>query len=97
MSIGPSLFLSFIISGMIALPTALVYAELSARMPSSGSAYAYLYSSFGELSAWLMGWTMTLRYGGSAAGLARSWTEYLVKLMTFVGVAIPTWLYSLKV
>ena len=36
---GPSLFLAFIISGFIALATALVYAELCARMPCSGSGY----------------------------------------------------------
>jgi len=49
---------------MIALLTALVFAEFSALIPKSGSSYVYTYSTFGELSAWIVGWNQNLRYGG---------------------------------
>jgi len=53
---GPAVFLGFIISGVIALMTALVFAEFAAMIPKSGSAYVYTYSTFGELPAWIVGW-----------------------------------------
>lgn len=94
---GPSLFLSFLFCGMISFTTALVYAELSALMPSSGSSYHYVYCIFGELPAWVIGWNMNLRYGVSAGALSRAWTSYFVGLMNLVGLSIPVWLYSLDV
>lgn len=96
-SVGPSLFISFIISGLIAMTTALVYAELSARMPFSGSGYAYIYSTFGELPAWIIGWNMNLRYGVSAGALSRGWTSYFVGLCKLLGIYVPVALYNLDV
>jgi APA family basic amino acid/polyamine antiporter len=53
---GPAVFLGFIIAGIIALLTAMVYAEFAAIIPKSGSAYIYTYTTFGELPAWVVGW-----------------------------------------
>ena len=72
--IGPSVVLSFLICGAISAMTALVYAEFSGRMPFSGSGYQYIYCSFGELPAWIIGWNMNLRYGVSAGALIRGWS-----------------------
>lgn len=77
------------------MTTALVYSELSSRMPSSGSSYSYIYCTFGELPAWIIGWNMNLRYGISAGALSRAWTSYLVGLMKLLGLALPLWSYSL--
>ena len=55
-SAGPAVFLAFIFSGLIALLTALTYAEFAAMIPKSGSAYIYTYTTFGELPAWIVGW-----------------------------------------
>ena len=95
--LGPSLFLSFLICGVISMFTALVYSELSARMPSSGSSYSYVYCTFGELPAWVIGWNMNLRYGISAGALSRAWSSYFVGLMAMIGLPLPKWLYSLDV
>lgn len=48
---GPYTFLSWIIAGVAALLSGCCYAELSGRIPSSGSSYAYSYISMGELPA----------------------------------------------
>lgn len=53
---GSAVFIGFIISGMVALLTAMVFAEFSAIIPKSGSSYVYTYSTFGELPAWIVGW-----------------------------------------
>jgi APA family basic amino acid/polyamine antiporter len=78
--------------------TALVYCELSSRMPySAGSSYAYIYSTIGELPAWIIGWNMNLRYGATAAALSRGWTSYFVGLFNAFGIILPTALYQLDI
>lgn len=69
--------------------TALMYSELSSRIPISGSAYTYTYVTFGELPAWLVAWNMNLRYGFGSAGLARGMCEYGTGLFSKFGVAVP--------
>jgi len=94
---GPSLFLSFLFCGLVSLTTALVYSELSAKMPSSGSSYSYVYSTFGELPGWIIGWNLNLRYGITAGALSRAWTSYTLGLLSFFGLYLPKWLYSIDV
>jgi APA family basic amino acid/polyamine antiporter len=89
---GPSLCLGFLFSGMIALCTAVMYAELSSRLPVNGSAFAFTYATFGELPAWLVGWNLNLRYGISSSGLARGISSYFVGLMGKIGWVLPGWL-----
>ena len=94
---GPSLFLSFLLTGCIALLTALSYAELSSRLPCSGSTYSYIYATFGELPGWLVGWCMNLRYGFSGGALARGWSSYFVELCALLGFPLPIYLHSVEV
>jgi APA family basic amino acid/polyamine antiporter len=47
-----------------------VYAEFASKIPFSGSGYLYVYSTFGEFPAWIVGWNMNLRFG--IAGSAQS-------------------------
>jgi APA family basic amino acid/polyamine antiporter len=78
---GPSLFIAFIFAGMLNLTTSLVYAELSARFPTNGSAFSYVLATLGELCAWIVGWSILPFYGAAASGLARAFVEYLVGLL----------------
>ena len=94
---GPSLFVSFIIAGGIAMTTAMMYAELSSRIPINGSAFAYTYVTFGELPAWIVGWNMNLRYGMSASGLARGMSSYFNGLLMKLGVNVPSWMLGVDV
>lgn len=87
---GPSVCISFLISGTLAMFTALMYSELSSRIPVSGSAYTYTYVTFGELPAWVVAWNMNLRYGFGSAGLSRGVAEYLDGLIfRVVGTHLP--------
>lgn len=89
---GPSLCFSFAIAGTMCLGSAFMYAELCSRFPSNGSAFAYVYATFGELAAWIVGWYLTLRYGASASGLARAMSAYFVGLSAKFGMPLPLWL-----
>ena len=59
---GPSVTLSFFVCGVACMFTALSYAEFAAKTPITGSAYSYAYCSFGELPAWIIGWSLCLEY-----------------------------------
>jgi len=92
---GPSICISFLISGAMAMLTALMYSELSSRIPVSGSAYTYTYVTFGELPAWIVAWNMNLRYGFGSAGLSRGVSAYFDGLLyRLFGFHLPLFLTS---
>lgn len=74
---GPAITVSFFCCGLSCILTALPYAEFAARIPVTGSAYVYAYTTFGEVWGWLVGWNLTLGYLFAASVVARSWGEYL--------------------
>lgn len=78
---GPGITVSFLCCGLACVFTSLAYAEFAARIPVTGSAYVYAYTTFGEVWGWLVGWNLTLGYGFAASVVARSWAEYLAKFL----------------
>ena len=65
------------IGGVLSLLGALTYGELGASRPSAGGLYVYIRDAFGELPAFLYGWTMFFVMGaGSCATLAVAFTRY---------------------
>ena len=79
---GPGITISFACCGLACVFTSLAYAEFAARIPVTGSAYVYAYTTFGEVWGWLVGWNLTLGYGFAASVVARSWAEYLATWLT---------------
>ena len=71
---GPAVFVSYIISGLATLMSALCYAELGARIPRAGSAYMYTYVAIGEPFAFFIGWNMILEYLVGFAASARGFS-----------------------
>ncbi|CAF1202417.1 unnamed protein product [Didymodactylos carnosus] len=47
-------------------------------MPTSGSAYTYVYTTAGEFFAWIVGWELLLEYLVSAAAISTAWAGYSV-------------------
>jgi APA family basic amino acid/polyamine antiporter len=93
---GAGVFVSFVIAGIVSLLTALIYAEFSSRMPFSGSGYIYIYSSFGELPAWVVGWNMNLRFGVTAGAQSKVWASYMIGLLNLLGIVVPVWMYHIE-
>jgi APA family basic amino acid/polyamine antiporter len=79
---GPATFLSWGIAGMAACLSGVCFAELSGRIPSSGSSYIYSYVAIGELPAFLSAACLTLEYMVSGAAVARSWGDKVVEYLT---------------
>ena len=80
---GPAAVVSWLIGGIICSLNALAYMELSTRVPSSGSTYAYAYYTIGELPAVIAAWLLTLEYAVSGAGAARSWGDKIEEWLMF--------------
>ncbi|GMS83072.1 hypothetical protein PENTCL1PPCAC_5247, partial [Pristionchus entomophagus] len=85
---GPSTTLSYIISGLAALLSALCYAEFGARYPKAGSAYTYAYVGCGEIWAFIIGWNIILEHVLSAAAVGRTFAGYLDDLFN---LAVRDW------
>ncbi|MDX1250989.1 MAG: amino acid permease [Gammaproteobacteria bacterium] len=86
---GPALALSFVVSGLACIFTALVYAELASAVPISGSAYTYSYVALGEFIAWIIGWNLVLEYGVSSAAVAIGWSGYFNRMLEGLGAGLP--------
>jgi APA family basic amino acid/polyamine antiporter len=86
---GPALVVSFLLAGFACGCAALMYAELSAMVPVSGSAYTYTYATMGEAAAWIMGWNLILEYAVSAAAVAAGWAGYFSGIMKTIGLPLP--------
>src|SRR5215469_4415044 len=68
----------WIAGGSLAFFGALAYAELAARRPQSGGEYVYLRESFGDMAAFLTGWTSFVAgFSGAIAAGAVGVTIYL--------------------
>ncbi len=92
---GPSVTLAFMVAGIGCAFAGLCYAEFAAMIPIAGSAYTYSYATMGEFVAWIIGWDLVLEYAVGAATVAIAWSEYLNRLLAYLGMKIPfEWCHS---
>src|SRR5438105_3633741 len=91
---GPAIVFSFILAGIACAFAGLCYAEFSAMIPVSGSAYTYGYATLGELIAWFIGWDLLLEYLFAASTVAVGWAGYFTSFVGSLGVQIPNALVS---
>lgn len=79
---GTQLLMLWAIGGLLTLAGVLSYAELGARRPQAGGSYIYLREAFGQLPAFLFGWTMALiNYPGSVAAVATTFADYFCTVL----------------
>lgn len=87
---GPAIMLSFVLAGLACAFAGLCYAEFSALLPVSGSAYSYSYATLGEFTAWFIGWCLVLEYLFASSTVAVGWSGYFVSfLTTTLGLPFP--------
>jgi APA family basic amino acid/polyamine antiporter len=81
--------LAFVLASVACFLAGLCYAEFAAMVPISGSAYSYAYVTLGELTAWIIGWSLVLEWLFSASLVAISWSGYLQSALHDLGVSLP--------
>lgn len=86
---GPAITISYIISGLACLFSALSYAELATSVGGCGSAYGYAYVGFGEIVAWIIGWDLLLEYSISIAAVAVGWSSYFNDMLLALKIHFP--------
>ena len=91
---GPAVILSFAIAGVICACAALAYAEMATMIPASGSAYTYSYVVFGELIAWIVGWSLILEYSLVVSAVAVGWSGYASGFLASIGAGLPAGLIN---
>ena len=87
---GPAIVFSFVLAGLACAFAGLCYAEFSAMIPISGSAYTYGYATLGEFVAWIIGWDLILEYLFAASTVAVGWSGYVVSFLKELGIVIPS-------
>lgn len=86
---GPAVTISFVVAGIVSALAALCYAEVSSKVPISGSAYTYTYATLGEFLAWVIGWDLVLEYALGAATVSIGWSGYFTNILNQAGLHIP--------
>jgi basic amino acid/polyamine antiporter, APA family len=89
---GPAIVLSFLMTAVACAFAGLCYAELTAMVPISGSAYTYSYATLGEAVAWIIGWDLMLEYAIGNVAVAISWSGYFQELLRGFSLEWPAWL-----
>ena len=86
---GPALLVSFLVSGLACIFSALCYAEFASMAPVAGSAYTYAYATLGELFAWIIGWDLVLEYTVGTASIAHGWSKYFQNFIGMFHLTVP--------
>jgi APA family basic amino acid/polyamine antiporter len=88
---GPGVvLLTFSLNGVIALFTAMSYAELSSAIPHAGGAYNFARIGFGRGTSFLAGWMEW--FASSVAGSVYSLTFAIYTIRYFEKLGLITWL-----
>ncbi len=82
---GPSVILSFLLAGFIALMTALSSAELASFITETGASYAFTKRAFGRFLSFLVGWFKYFDYMAGAAAVSVGFAAYFTALFGLTG------------
>ncbi len=92
---GPAIIVSFLITAVACVFSALCYAEFASMIPIAGSAYTYAYATLGEMIAWIIGWDLIIEYAVGNIAVAISWASYFNDVLKHAfGITIPPWLVT---
>ncbi|KAL5746860.1 hypothetical protein ACOSP7_023840 [Xanthoceras sorbifolium] len=78
---GPSIVLSYAISGVSALLSVFCYTEFAVEIPVAGGSFSYLRVELGDFIAYIAAGNILLEAVVGAAGLGRSWSSYLASMI----------------
>jgi basic amino acid/polyamine antiporter, APA family len=74
--------LAWLAAGLLSLAGALTYAELGAMMPEAGGEYVFLREAYGDLPAFLFGWSLVMiMASGGLAAVSTALTSFLASFV----------------
>ena len=95
---GPATILAFLFNGLIALLTALSFAEMSTSFPKSGGAYTFAKKVLSIRAAFGVGWFMWFAYIVAGVLYALGFSAYglllIESILELLGIVAPPWLGS---
>jgi len=95
---GPSAILAFALNGVVAVITALSFAEMSSMFPESGGAYTFAKKVLTVRAAFVVGWVLWFAYIVAGVLYALGFAEYAVlalgEIWNAFGAPQPPWLRS---
>jgi APA family basic amino acid/polyamine antiporter len=77
---GPSMVISYLLTGTLAFVTTIMYADLSKIITRSGGGYTYVYSVLGSLGGFTTGWFLALGSLLASSLYAIGFAEYSLSL-----------------
>ena len=95
---GPSTMLAFALNGIVAVMTALSFAEMSSMFPESGGAYTFAKKVLTVRAAFAVGWVIWFAYIVAGVLYALGFAEYAVlavgELLKATSGTDPAWLHG---
>ncbi len=85
---GPALILAFVLNGIVALLTALVYAELGSAMPSAGGSYVFIRQALPGSFSFLAGWMSWFAHAVAGSLYALGFGSFLVEILRVGGLDV---------
>ncbi len=93
---GPAAIVAFALNGVIALLTALSFAEMASKFPESGGTYTFAKKVFSIETAFLIGWVIWFASIAAAALYALGFAHFLLLMVehatSFHSIHLPMWL-----
>ncbi|XP_004137314.1 cationic amino acid transporter 8, vacuolar [Cucumis sativus] len=78
---GPSIVISYVVSGLSALLSVFCYSEFAIEVPVAGGSFSFLRIELGDFIAFIAAGNIFLEAIVGAAGLGRSWSSYFASMI----------------
>ncbi len=86
---GPALMLVFLLNGLVALLTAMAYAELGGAIHGAGGGYLWIKRSLPDPSGFLAGWMDWFAHAVACSLYALGFGAYFKEVLVFSGIQLP--------
>jgi amino acid transporter/nucleotide-binding universal stress UspA family protein len=88
---GPALLLVFVLNGLIALLTAMSYAELGSCYHDAGGGYLWVKEGLPRWNGFLSGWMSWFAHAVACSLYALGFGAYFENLLATSGIVVPHW------
>ena len=88
---GPALVLAFLLNGMVALLTAMSYAELGSCFHDAGGGYLWVKEGLPKWNGFISGWMSWFAHSVACSLYALGFGAYFEHVLVEMGFVVPHW------